>query len=62
MSIFLSNKCSNIASSNQQKILNMKTIKENNFRKLNSNELSETKGGFWMKVILPDGTERRIWI
>ena len=40
----------------------MKTIKENNFRKLNSNELSETKGGFWMKVILPDGTERRIWI
>ena len=40
----------------------MKTINENNFRKLNASELSETKGGFWMKVTLPNGSERRIWI
>ena len=40
----------------------MKTINENNFRKLSASELSETKGGFWITIILPDGTKKRVWL
>jgi hypothetical protein len=40
----------------------MKTINENNFRKLSTSELSETTGGFWGTIILPDGRRIRVWI
>ena len=39
----------------------MKTINENNYRKLSTTELSETKGGFWVIITLPDGSRRKIW-
>ena len=40
----------------------MKTINENNFRKLSASELSETKGGFWVIITRPDGSKVRIWV
>ena len=40
----------------------MKTINENKFRKLNAEQLNETKGGFYVIVTLPNGTRIRIWV
>lgn len=40
----------------------MKTINENNFRKLSLNELSEAKGGYYVYITKPDGTRVRIWV
>ena len=40
----------------------MKTINENNFRQLSTEQLSETKGGFYVILILPDGTKVRVWV
>jgi hypothetical protein len=38
----------------------MKTINENKFRKLNAEQLNETMGGFYVIIILPDGTRVRV--
>ncbi len=40
----------------------MKTINENNFRKLSTEQLSETKGGFYVILTFPDGTKVRVWV
>lgn len=40
----------------------MKTINENKFRKLNAEQLNETKGGYYVILRLPDGTRIRIWV
>jgi hypothetical protein len=38
----------------------MKTINDNNFRKLNIEQLNETIGGFFVVIILPDGRRIRV--
>ncbi len=38
----------------------MKTINDNNYRTLSTEQLSETKGGFYVNIILPDGTIVRV--
>ncbi len=38
----------------------MKTISDNSFRQLRTEQLSETKGGFYVNIILPDGTIVRV--
>jgi hypothetical protein len=38
----------------------MKTINENKFRKLNEEQLNETKGGYYVDLILPNGRVIRI--
>jgi len=40
----------------------MKTINNNNFRKLSPEQLSETKGGYYVTLILPDGTKIRVLV
>ena len=40
----------------------MKTINDNNFRTLSTEQLSQTKGGFYVILILPDGTKVRVWV
>jgi hypothetical protein len=40
----------------------MKTINENNFRKLSTEQLSETKGGFYVIITLPDGRKIRVLV
>jgi len=40
----------------------MKTINENSFRKLSTEQLSETKGGYYVTLILPDGTKIRVLV
>lgn len=40
----------------------MKTINENNFRKLSTEQLSETKGGYWVIIIAPDGSRYKVWV
>ena len=39
----------------------MKTINEK-FKKLNAEQLNETKGGYYVILTLPDGTRVRIWV
>jgi hypothetical protein len=38
----------------------MKTIDNNKLRKLNIEQLNETIGGFYVIIILPDGTRVRV--
>jgi len=40
----------------------MKTINEKNFRTLSVEQLSETKGGFYVILTLPDGTKVRVLV
>jgi hypothetical protein len=40
----------------------MKTINDNNFRTLSTEQLSETKGGFYVVLILPNGRKIKVWV
>ena len=40
----------------------MKTINNNNFRTLSTEQLSETKGGFYVILRLPDGTKIKVLV
>jgi len=40
----------------------MKTINKNNFRTLSTEQLSETKGGYYVVIIAPDGKRYKVWV
>lgn len=40
----------------------MKTINDNNYRTLSTEQLSETKGGYYVVIKAPDGTKYKIWV
>ncbi len=40
----------------------MKTISDNSFRQLSTEQLSETKGGFYVILRFPDGTKVKVWV
>jgi hypothetical protein len=46
--------------SNHLTIKTMKTINENKFRKLSTEQLNDSKGGYYVNIILPDGTVVRV--
>jgi hypothetical protein len=40
----------------------MKTINDNNFKKLSPEQLSDTKGGFYVILRFPDGRKVKVWV
>ena len=42
----------------------MKTTTKNaaEFTKLNAAQMNEVKGGYWLKILAPDGTATIIWV